>query len=84
LLLKKLLTSKKTNKYVFRVDPRATKNDIKNAVHNLFGVTVLQVNTMNVKGKVKRMGRFEGYTRSWKKAIVYVKPGEKIKAFDIG
>jgi ribosomal protein L23 len=39
---------------------------------------------MNVKGKVKRMGRFEGYTRSWKKAIVYVKPGEKIKAFDIG
>jgi large subunit ribosomal protein L23 len=41
------------------------------------------VNTVNVKGKRKRLGRFEGRTSSWKKAIVFVKPGERIKAFDI-
>ncbi|MEI6156740.1 MAG: 50S ribosomal protein L23 [Atribacterota bacterium] len=73
----------KENKYVFRVDSRANKNDIKKAVHNMFGVTVLRVNTVNQKGKTKRLGRYEGLTRSWKKAIVFVKLGEKIKAFDI-
>ena len=51
IVTEKAVDQQKTNKYVFRVDPRATKNDIKNAVHNLFGVTVLQVNTMNVKGR---------------------------------
>jgi large subunit ribosomal protein L23 len=71
------------NKYVFRVDPRATKPEIKKAVEEMFGVTVLKVNTVNVKGKRKRLGRFEGRTSSWKKAIVFVKPGERIKAFDI-
>jgi large subunit ribosomal protein L23 len=73
----------KENKYVFRVDPRATKPEIKKAVEEMFGVTVLRVNTVNVKGKRKRLGRFEGRTSSWKKAIVFVKPGERIKAFDI-
>ena len=84
IVTEKAVDQQKANRYIFRVDPRATKNDIKNAVHNLFGVTVLQVNTLNVKGKVRRMGRYQGYTRSWKKAIVFVKPGERIKAFDIG
>jgi len=84
IITEKAVELQKENKYVFRVNSRATKIDIKNAVHTLFGVTVLQVNTVNVKGKVKRLGRYEGHTRSWKKAIVFVKPGEKIKAFDIG
>jgi len=84
IVTEKAVDQQKANRYIFRVDPRATKNDIKNAVHNLFGVTVLQVNTLNVKGKARRMGRYQGYTRSWKKAIVFVKPGERIKAFDIG
>jgi large subunit ribosomal protein L23 len=84
IITEKAVKQQKENKYVFRVDPRATKIDIKNAVQTMFGVTVLRVNTVNVKGKVKRLGRYEGYTRSWKKAVVFVKPGEKIKAFDIG
>lgn len=71
------------NKYVFRVDKRATKNQIKDAVEGRFGVTVLGVSTVNVKSKRKRLGRYEGRTASWKKAIVSLKAGEKIKGLDI-
>uniref|UniRef100_A0A7V3YKQ3 Large ribosomal subunit protein uL23 n=1 Tax=Candidatus Caldatribacterium californiense TaxID=1454726 RepID=A0A7V3YKQ3_9BACT len=83
IVTEKSVRLQKENKYVFRVDPRATKPEIKKAVEEMFGVTVLRVNTINVKGKKKRLGRFEGRTSSWKKAIVFVKPGERIKAFDI-
>lgn len=83
IVTEKSVRLQKENKYVFRVDPRATKPEIKKAVEEMFGVTVLKVNTVNVKGKRKRLGRFEGQTSSWKKAIVFVKPGERIKAFDI-
>lgn len=83
IMTEKSFKLQKENKYVFRVDPRATKPEIKKAVEEMFGVTVLKVNTINVKGKKKRLGRFEGRTSSWKKAIVFVKPGERIKAFDI-
>ena len=83
IVTEKSVRLQKENKYVFRVDPRATKPEIKKAVEEMFGVTVLKVNTINVKGKRKRLGRFEGRTSSWKKAIVFVKPGERIKAFDI-
>jgi|UniRef100_A0A7V4DCW6 large subunit ribosomal protein L23 len=83
IVTEKSVRLQKENKYVFRVDPRATKPEIKKAVEEMFGVTVLKVNTVNVKGKRKRLGRFEGRTSSWKKAIVFVKPGERIKAFDI-
>ena len=57
-------------KYVFVVDPRATKTQIKNAVQEAFGVKVKAVNTVNVKGKLKRQGRSEGYTSDIKKAYV--------------
>lgn len=59
-------------KYTFEVNPKATKIDIKNAVEKLFEVKVLKVNTMNVSGKQKRMGRYVGKTSDWKKAIVTI------------
>jgi len=83
IITEKAVKLQEENKYVFRVNPKATKNEIKKAVQEMFGVTVLKVNTVNVPGKKKRLGRFEGRTSAWKKAIVYVKPGERIKAFDI-
>lgn len=66
-------------KYTFEVNKKATKIDIANAVEKLFEVKVLKVNTVTVKGKTKRMGRYEGKTSDWKKAIVTIdtNPGEK-------
>lgn len=57
-------------KYTFKVHKDANKTEIKDAVEAIFGVNVEKVNTMNVKGKKKRQGRFVGYTSSWKKAVV--------------
>ena len=59
-------------KYTFRVNKKATKVDIKNAVEKLFEVKVLSVNTLMVKGKEKRVGRSVGKTSDWKKAIVTI------------
>ena len=66
-------------KYTFEVNKKATKIDIKNAVEKLFEVKVLNVNTMIVKGKTKRVRYVEGKTSDWKKAIVTIdtNPGEK-------
>jgi large subunit ribosomal protein L23 len=67
------------NEYVFKVDPRATKLEIKQAIESLFGKKVLSVNTCNYQGKKKRERRADfGRTASWKKAIVKLKEGEKI------
>ncbi len=59
-------------KYTFEVNKKATKVDIARAVEKLFEVKVLNVNTMTVKGKNKRVGRYEGKTSDWKKAIVTI------------
>lgn len=59
-------------KYTFKVNKKATKIEIKNAVEKLFEVKVLKVNTMTVKGKEKRVGRYTGKTSDWKKAIVTI------------
>jgi large subunit ribosomal protein L23 len=69
------------NKYVFEVATKATKPQIKKAVEKLFGVTVESVNTMVVKGKEKRTGRFAGYRSDWKKAIVKIEKGQTIAKF---
>jgi large subunit ribosomal protein L23 len=61
----------------FRVDPRATKPEIKSAVETIFQVKVDQVHTINFMGKMARRGRFEGRKPSWKKAYVTLKQGEK-------
>ncbi|MDN5293888.1 MAG: large subunit ribosomal protein [Eubacteriales bacterium] len=70
------------NKYTFYVDPRANKVEIKRAIEELFNVKVEKVNTMNVKGKVKRMGRFVGRRPDRKKAIVTLREGDKIEIFE--
>ncbi len=58
-------------KYVFEVAKSATKADVKKAVEEIFAVKVDSVNTLNVRGKAKRTGRYpEGMTRTWKKAVV--------------
>ncbi len=70
-------------KYTFAVAKDAGKIEIAKAVEELFGVKVEKVNTMNVNGKSRRMGRYEGKTPDWKKAIVTLKEGEKtIEFFD--
>ena len=67
------------NEYVFKVDPRATKLEIKHAVESLFGKKVVSVNTCNYHGKKKRERRQDfGRTARWKKAIVKLKEGESI------
>lgn len=57
-------------KYTFEVSKTATKIDIANAVEEAFKVKVAKVNTVSVRGKLKRQGRTQGYTKSWKKAVV--------------
>ncbi len=71
-------------KYTFRVAKDANKIEIAKAVETLFkGVKVAKVNTISVRGRKKRMGRNEGYTSDWKKAIVTLKEGSKtIEFFD--
>ena len=64
-------------KYTFEVDPKANKTEIKAAVEEAFGVKVKKVNTMNVKGKLKRMGQYAGYRPNRKKAIVQLTEDSK-------
>ena len=65
-------------KYAFEVAKDANKIEIKKAVEEIFGVTVVQVNTVNVRGKEKRTGAYpKGYSASWKKAIVKLSADSK-------
>ena len=70
------------DKYTFRVHADAHKTQIKQAVEQLFGVTVLEVRTSTVPSKPKRRGYTSGRTRAWKKAIVELAPGERIELFE--
>ena len=70
------------DKYTFRVHQDAHKTQIKQAVEELFGVTVLAVRTSKVPSKPKRRGYTSGRTRAWKKAIVQLAPGERIELFE--
>jgi large subunit ribosomal protein L23 len=69
------------NKYTFEVDRRAAKREIADAVEKLFGVTVVRVNTINVKPKPKRVRYALGSTRRWKKAVVTLAEGDSIEIF---
>lgn len=86
-IIKKPLLSEKSydgipsKKYVFVVDERADKNQIKAAVEQIFGVTVDKVNVVNVRGKYKRQGRTEGYTSKFKKAYVKLTADSKAIEF---
>ena len=68
-------------KYTFKVAKSATKTQIKTAVEDIFGVKVARVNTVNVDGKKKRMGRSEGYTSDYKKAVVFLTEDSKAIEF---
>ena len=67
------------NVYVFKVDKKANKTEIKQLIEKKFGVTVESVNTVNVQSKKKRVGKYTGYTSAYKKAYVKLKEGSQIE-----
>ncbi|MGV8906362.1 MAG: 50S ribosomal protein L23 [Acetobacterium sp.] len=82
IIMKPIITERsmadaEVKKFTFKVDKRANKIEIKNAVEVIFGVKVEKVSTMNMKGKLKRTGRFVGRRSDWKKAIVKLTPESK-------
>ncbi len=86
-LIRPIITEKSTilagqDKYVFEVDPRANKAQIKEAVQLAFNVRVAEVNTITMKGKPRRFGRRIVHRPNWKKAIVTLVPGDKIELFE--
>jgi large subunit ribosomal protein L23 len=88
-IIKRPLLTEKTNiqKEAFNqvsleVDRRANRIEIKRAVESIFKVKVLDVRTLQVKGKIKRRGRILGKRNDWKKAIVKLGPGERIDFFE--
>jgi large subunit ribosomal protein L23 len=83
LLTEKSMDLSQEGKYTFRVQKTANKIEIADAVEKIFKVTVVKVNTMNVKGKKRRVGRYaEGRTSDWKKAIVTLQVGQTITMFE--
>ena len=88
ILISPLITEKSTsqqksnNSYTFKVSVNANKIEIRKAVEAVFNVSVIEVNTINQRGKVKRMGRFAGKRADWKKAIVKLKTGDSITDFE--
>ncbi len=81
IITEKSMTGIGMKKYTFEVAKNATKIDIARAVETLFGVKVSKVNTLHVRGQMRRQGKSEGYTPSWKKAIVSLKPESKTIEF---
>ena len=88
-ILKRPVITEKTNRlreeanaYVFEVDRDATKVDVRRAVEELFSVRVVNVRTVNVRGKVKRFRRHFGKRPNWKKAVVTLRDGDAIDLFE--
>ena len=81
IITEKTMTGVQNKKYSFEVAKAATKIDVARAVEELFGVKVDSVNTLHVRGRMRRQGRFEGYTRSWKKAVVTLTADSKTIEF---
>jgi len=76
------LQKEQYNQLTFEVDRRANKLEIKKAVEVMFKVKVLNVRVMNIEGKHKRMGRFQGKRPDWKKAVVRLHPNDRIEFFE--
>ncbi|HHY13591.1 MAG TPA: 50S ribosomal protein L23 [Thermoanaerobacterales bacterium] len=82
-IIKKAIITEKSmdlmadNKFTFEVDMKANKTEIKKAVESIFDVKVEKINTMIMKGKMKRLGKHEGRRPNWKKAIVTLTPDSK-------
>jgi large subunit ribosomal protein L23 len=86
-LVRPLITEKGTylsglNKYPFEVRTEANKLQIKEAVELAFNVKVRAVNTMVMHGKLRRVGKNQGLTKDWKKAVVTLEPGQSIELFE--
>ena len=79
---KVVLLREEDNKVVFEIRKDANKIELKRAIESIFNVTVENINTLNVKGKKKRLGRSEGKRPDWKKAIVTLKEGDTIEYFE--
>lgn len=79
---KVLLLKEEGNKVVFQIRKDTNKIELKNAVESIFNVKVESINTLNVKGKKKRLGKHEGKRADWKKAIVTLKEGDTIEYFE--
>ncbi len=86
IIIKPIITEKSMSgnaikMYTFKVNKNSNKIEIKKAVEELFGVKVAKVNTLNVKGHLKRQGRTQGYTSDWKKAYVTLTKDSKAIEF---
>lgn len=79
---KSLRLKEARNAVSFQVVPDATKVEVRQAVEAIFNVRVTAVRTATVRGKLKRMGRFQGRRPSWKKAVVTLAPGHKIELIE--
>ncbi|MFO1519773.1 MAG: 50S ribosomal protein L23 [bacterium] len=79
---KSTLLKEQQQQYAFEVDLNANKNQIRGAVESLFKVHVLDVKTLRVRGKYRRVGKSMGKRSNWKKAVVTLKKGEKIEFFE--
>lgn len=80
-ITEKSMTSIPLKRYTFRVAQDANKIEIAQAVETLFGVKVIKVNTLHVKGRSKKVGKYSGYTSDWKKAIVTLSEESKTIEF---
>lgn len=81
IITEKSMSGIPAKKYTFEVKKDATKIDIARAVEELFGVKVTKVNTLHVRGHLRRQGRTQGYTPSWKKAVVTLSEDSKAIEF---
>ena len=81
IITEKTMTGNAMKMYTFEVAKNANKIEIKKAVEELFGVRVAKVNTLNVKGHLRRQGRYQGYTSDWKKAYVTLTEDSKAIEF---
>ena len=77
-ITEKSMADKENGKYTFKIDPRANKIEIKNAIEKIFNVKVTSIRTLNVKPKKRRVGRYTGLTNRTKKAIVTLAEGQTI------
>ena len=81
-LTEKATQLREQNKVIFRVNRRANKIQIRDAIQKLFNVTVVDINTLVMRGKERRMGRGYSKLHNWKKAIVTLKEGDTIEFFE--
>ena len=89
IIISPIITEKSSNQvasqntYSFKVSINANKIEIKTAIEKIFSVKVLDVNTIRMMGKPKRLGKYSGKRPDWKKAIVTLRAGDKIADFEV-